>query len=95
MTFMINKGAPSYNSGSFVDTLEYKLGKAIYTAKEFDPSCKITFRFTENGVHVNQKNDDYNVGCGFGFAVVATGYFKKTSSESPKLREPLTDEFLE
>ncbi|MGB0869907.1 MAG: hypothetical protein ACPGSD_09940 [Flavobacteriales bacterium] len=95
MTFMINKGAPSYNSGSFVDTLDYKLGKAIYTAKEFDPSCKITFRFTEDGVHVNQKNDGYYVGSGFGHSVVASGYFKKTSSKSPILREPLTDEILE
>lgn len=29
MTFMVSKGAPSYNSGSFVDTLSYKDNQAI------------------------------------------------------------------
>jgi hypothetical protein len=43
MTFGVCKGAPSYNSGSFVDTLHYANNRAVFTAAEFDPSCRITF----------------------------------------------------
>ncbi len=95
MTFMVNKGAPSYNSGSFVDTLDYQINKSIYVDPELDPSCKITFDFTDKGVIVKEKTDNYNFGCGFGHAVVADGFFKKTTSDEPQLRHPLTDEKIE
>jgi hypothetical protein len=42
MTFMINKGAPGYNSGSFIDTLIVKNKVANYRTP-LDESCKITF----------------------------------------------------
>jgi hypothetical protein len=95
MTFMINKGAPSYNSGSFVDTLDYKNNLVIYTAPEMDSSCKITFEFNDRGVTVKEETEDFNFGCGFGHAVVADGYYKKVSSDEPELRDPMTDEKLE
>jgi hypothetical protein len=95
MTFMINKGAPNYNSGSFVDTLDYRIKEAIYVDIDLDPSCKITFDFTEKGVTVKEETDNYNFGCGFGHGVVADGFFKKTSSDEPELRHPLTDEKIE
>lgn len=95
MTFMVSKGAPSYNSGSFVDTLDYHVNKAIYVDPELDPSCKITFDFTEKGVTVKEKTDNYNFGCGFGHAVVADGFFNKTSPDEPELRHPLTGEKIE
>ena len=94
MTFMVNKGAPSYNSGSFVDTLDYQINKAIYTDPDLDSSCVITFDFTENGVVVKEKTDNYNFGCGFGHAVVADGFFRKTNDDVPVLKEPGTDEIL-
>lgn len=95
MTFMVNKGAPSFNSGSFVDTLDYESGRAIYNNVEFDPSCEITFNFSAKGVTVKEKTDNYNSGCGFGHAVVADGFYKKTSSDNPILREPLTNELID
>lgn len=95
MTFMINKGAPSYNSGSFVDTLDYKGNQAVYTDPEVDPSCKISFGFNDKGVTVNEETNDFNFGCGFGHAVVAKGFYKKLSSDEPELRDPMTDEQLE
>ena len=45
MTFFICKGAPSYNSGSFVDTLQFVNNRAIFTDPETDSTCKITFSF--------------------------------------------------
>ena len=95
MTFEVNKGAPSYNSGSFVDTLNYHHNKAIYTASEDDSTCKITFYFDTKGITVKEETADFNVGCGFGHAVIADGRFRKISSRRPKLTEPLTGEPLE
>ncbi len=92
MTFMICKGAPSYNSGSFVDTLDYNKNCVIYTAQDFDPSCQIKLDFSEKGIVVKETTNDYNSGCGFGHAVVADGFFKKTSSSEPILKDPMTDE---
>jgi len=96
MTFSICKGAPSYNSGSFIDTLEYVDNKSVYKADfDIDPSCEILFYFNEKGVSVKEKTDDYNCGCGFGHAVVADGFYKKISSKQPELRNPMTDEKIE
>ena len=95
MTFEVNKGAPSYNSGSFVDTLIYNNNKAFYTDLESDSTCKITFNFGKNGIIVEEETDDYNSGCGFGHAVVADGFYKKISNKIPILTEPLTGQKLE
>ena len=95
MTFEVNKGAPSYNSGSFVDTLSYKDNKGIYTDPESDSTCKITFDFDKKGVTVKEETADYNSGCGFGNAVVADGFYKRSSSKTPILTEPLTGKKLE
>ncbi|MFI2744257.1 hypothetical protein ACG2LH_16095, partial [Zhouia sp. PK063] len=76
VTFDVNKGAPSYNSGSFVDTLTYKNNTAVYGDCEFDASCKITFNFDTKGVKVKESTDDFNNGCGFGHAVIADGYYR-------------------
>ena len=94
VSFFITKGAPSYNSGSFVDTLDYIDGTAFYTAKEFDPSCKITFKFSAKGVQVVEQTDDYNSGCGFGHAVVTNGFFKRVTSEVPVIKDLVTGEEL-
>ncbi len=94
MIFSINKGAPSYNSGMFVDTLHYQNNLATFTMPSVDASCSITFNFTAEGVTVKEKTKDFKSGCGFGHAVVADGYFKKVSSDTPVLRNPATDEVL-
>jgi hypothetical protein len=94
MTFYINKGAPSYNSGSFVDTLNYDDNKSVYKIPKEDASCRITFTFTEAGVTVKESTADINSGCGFGHAVVANGFFKKVNPVIPLLVDPGTDNEL-
>ena len=89
ITFFICKGAPSYNSGSFIDTLNYTDNRGVYTASEYYPDCKVTFDFTEKGVAVKEGAEHFN-SCGFGHGVVANGFFKKTSSVEPVLENPLT-----
>ena len=95
MTFLFNMGAPSYNSGSFVDTLNYNNNRAIYTDPELDTTCKITFNFGKKGVFVKEETADFNTGCGFGNGVVAIGFYKRSSFKTPVLREPLTGKKLE
>lgn len=94
MTFEINKGAPSYNSGSFVDTLIYKNNRVSYTNSQVDTSCVIVFDFVKKGVKVKQKTSDYYFGCGFGQSVIADGFYKMISKEEPILKEPLTEREL-
>jgi hypothetical protein len=80
VNFSINIGPPSYNTGSFFDTLQYKNNVSIYkTDSKIDSTCSITFRFVNGGVYVKEMADNYNWGCGFGHGVVANGYFKKVS----------------
>ena len=75
--FSINKGAPSYNFGEFVDTLRYLKNKAIYRGLDYTPGCKIIFEFSEKGITVTEENLN---ACGFGHGVYAGGFFKKASS---------------
>ena len=95
MSFFICKGEPSYNLGSFVDTLRYINNTAVYTIPDDDPSCKITFRFTRKAVTVKEETSDFNIGCGFGHGVVADGRFKKISSSVPEITDPLTGEEIQ
>lgn len=89
LSFYINRGHPSYNSGDFLDTLNIIHNQIIYFNKR-DSNCVITFLFDNEGVLINEKTD-YNTGsCGFGYGVRAKGYFKKISTNPPKLIDPLT-----
>ena len=86
ISFFICKGYPSYNSGSFYDTLNYSGNAAVYKYPD-DPSCRIDISFTATGVKVDEKTDNYNSGCGFGHAVVAKDFFRKRSSRVPSNKE--------
>lgn len=94
LSFFITKGAPSYNSGSFVDTMDLANNLAIYTDKEFDPSCKITLQFTAKGIQLKQESNHDYFECGFGNGVVAHGFFKRVSSEIPVIKDLATGEEL-
>jgi len=79
-------GAPSYNSGTLVDTLLYRHHRAVYHHED-DTSCRITFYFTDKGVTVNQIRPNLYSGCGFGIAVFADGYYKKMSGRVPVIKD--------
>jgi hypothetical protein len=92
ISFFICKGAPSYNSGSFIDTLDYRSNKAVYTTPDDDTTCRITFVFTNKGVTIDHRQANINFGCGFGHAVVANGFYKRTSIKVPVI-EDLMDKY--
>src|SRR5688572_12818040 len=72
VSFYICKGAPSYNSGSFVDTLNYSNNQAACRGDTtVDLTCKLTFYFTSKGISAELFSDNPNFACGFGHAVDA------------------------
>jgi hypothetical protein len=75
--FYINKGAPGYSSGSFVDTLVYRNNTAVYSSGD----CVTTFTFELKGIRVEEKS---NRMC-WGQGVHAHGFFRKKSSKSRTL----------
>ncbi|RYE19115.1 MAG: hypothetical protein EOP45_13105, partial [Sphingobacteriaceae bacterium] len=50
ISFYINVGARSYNSGSFIDTLKLNGNTAIYKIPKCDTECTLTFKFSNTGV---------------------------------------------
>ncbi len=91
ISFYFNAGAKSYNTGSFVDTLTLKENSAIYKIPECDTFCTLTFKFYKTGVRAIHRpnNNDYNFSCCFGQGVNANGYFKKISSKTPIIVDPV------
>lgn len=94
INFYICRGAPGYNSGSFIDTLDFKNNQVMYSNAELDSSCKIKFDFDPKGVKVTQESELKSFGCDFGHGVTATGYFIKTSSKQPILRDTITGDLV-
>jgi hypothetical protein len=93
MSFFVCRGAPGYNSGSFVDTVNYKRNNTvIYTPFEFDSTCVLTFKFTSQGVMVYEQAENINNACGFGGGVAANDlFYKKVSSKTPVIKDPLIE----
>ena len=84
VALLINRGAPSYNSGEVRATLSLQEGKMQYPAVlEDDMSCIIDFYFDKDGVEVRQDMDMEKPDCEFGYGVTAMGYLTKISSEPP------------
>ena len=93
VSFYICKGAPSYNSGSFVDTLNYSNNQAVYRSDPVsDSTCRLTFQFTSKGIDAELCSDNPNFACGFGHAVDAQGYYKRMEGKIPSKEEILKDD---
>lgn len=93
MSFFVSKGAPGYNSRSFVDTVSYKGNNVIqYTPYKVDSSCVLTFKFVPKGIMVYQEAVDINNACGFGHGVAANDlFYKRISTKTPIIQDPLTE----
>jgi len=87
ISFFVCKGAPSYNLGTFVNTLTYQNNIAIHKTPEDDTTCQIKFTVTPKGIIVEQYQVEPNFGCAFGHAVFADGFYKKTSSKVPVIAD--------
>jgi len=94
VSFFICKGAPSYNSGSFVDTLQYSNSQAIYVGDTAmaETTCRLTFNFTPKGINAELFSNYPNSACGFGHAVDAQGFYKKIKGKIPTKEEILKDQ---
>jgi uncharacterized protein YecT (DUF1311 family) len=91
LRLFVCRGAMGYHMGIITDTLEVKDNKAVYSTTEFDPSCRVVFRFYKRGIVVIHSADDYNNSCGFGQGVLADGFYKLKSAAVPSDRELTED----
>ena len=91
MSFYICKGAPGYNSGSFVDTLVYRNNTAIYKDTfDLKKGCTVIFKFQGKFIQLDE-TAHYNLGTCWGHGVLAFGPYKKYSSRVPEIKDPLVD----
>ena len=91
ISLYVCKGAISYNSGSFVDTLEFKNNIAVFTTPEYDSTCKIVFTFKQKSLTILQTQANLNNGCGFGHGVFADGTYNRISKKVPIISDPMED----
>ena len=86
VSIVINKGYPSFNNGSFIDTLTYQNNKATYYLYfEAKTECKIDFIFSSKSALVKESNEKDN--CDFGNGVYADFIMKKKSSLMPRITD--------
>jgi hypothetical protein len=95
MSFFVCRGAPSYNMGMFLDTIDYINDKAVYTCDKLDSSCIINFYFSKKGIKVEEKTEDVSFGCGFGHGVQASGFYKVKSRKTPIIKDPFNSKRYE
>lgn len=95
MSFFVCRGAPSYNMGMFLDTIDYINDKAVYTCDKLDSSCIINFYFSKKGIKVEEKTEDVSFGCGFGHGVYASGFYKVKSHKTPIIKDPFNSKRYE
>ena len=67
------------NSGSGDGIAQIEGTTAIFKPGDSDDECKITMKFTQGKLVVDQEG-----GCGFGHNVTANGTYRKISSRKPK-----------
>ena len=78
----VNRGAPSYNSGSLMGKLFISNQNTYeYTSNEFG-SCGLTFKLDDDFISIKTIDDRYN--CGFGNAVSADGVYKLLNNYIPE-----------
>ena len=91
ISFYICKGAPSSNSGSFVDTLLYENNTAIYRDKYGDTikNCTLILMFTKSHISLTE-TANYERGTCWGNGVVADGWtYRKVSGKIPVIKNLL------
>jgi hypothetical protein len=85
LCFFIDKGYPGYESGSFLDTLQYEGNEAVYTTR--DSSCMLRFYFKPTGVELVHIFSQNARDCGFAPGVLTGAFFRKTSSGVPVIQD--------
>jgi hypothetical protein len=78
----LNRGAPSYNSGTLYGRVAIRYGTGtFYTESQYsDDGCKWIFDFTANNLTIRTIDDQY--ACGFGHGVFIDGIFNKQATKA-------------
>ncbi|HEY4336192.1 MAG TPA: hypothetical protein VGM89_09850 [Puia sp.] len=85
LCFFIDKGYPGYESGAFLDTLQYEENSAVYASR--DSGCMLRFYFKPTGVELIHIFSQNAGDCGFPPGVLTGAFFRKTSSGVPVIQD--------
>lgn len=73
---VVSSGAPAFDAGSLVDTLEYANNIAVYVDADNGTSCRLVFSFSRSGAQVDEERAG---GCSFGNGVTVAGYYRRVN----------------
>ena len=73
----VNRGAPSYNSGSLYGRMNIEDRTAVFEKE----NCEWTAHFSESSVQISTVSDQYE--CGFGHGVIVDGTYRKKTGDPP------------
>jgi hypothetical protein len=83
--FFISKGYPGYETGSFVDSLEYDNNRILY--KPEGSGCTVAFWVDEMSLSTEQYFTDPRSACGFPAGVMVSASFEKKSADVPVIQD--------
>jgi hypothetical protein len=83
----VEGAADDQGDGYLFDTLKVAGNKAVYRNTEADPSCRVIFTFSSQGVKVEDISVNYNINCGFGHGARVDGFYKKVNASVPTDKE--------
>jgi hypothetical protein len=86
LCFYISSGYPAFESGAFMDTLDYYDSHAEYQPDR-DRGCIIQFSFSEFAAETRQLYGDPHSNCGFGKGVMISAVFRKSSNDRPVIQD--------
>ena len=86
LCFFINKGYPGFESGSFIDTLDYNDNQVKYRSQK-DADCTIVLVFKNRYVDVMLIHSDPQCTCGFVKGVMIPASFEKCSGDNPIIQD--------
>src|SRR5688500_20381120 len=76
---VVSSGAPAFDAGTLVDTLEYWNNTAVYTDPNDDASCRLVFLFSRSGTRIEEER---HANCSFGNGVSVAGFYRRVNRKA-------------
>lgn len=86
ISFYLNKGYPGYESGTFIDTLNYADNQVKYVPPA-DRSCALYIKFSRRNAGIIETYLNPHSACGFPEGVLIPAQFEKASSAVPQIQD--------
>jgi hypothetical protein len=84
--FYISNGYPNFESGSFLDTVNYEYNSFLYRPAR-DTGCSLILHFSVRLVEIMTIYSDVRSGCGMAPGIMVPATFRKVSSDVPVIQD--------